>query len=158
MCPQPEVKFAMNLNLCIHVRLGLLELIPLDCSHPSYSHLKSNHATSEDESMFGGGSDVGSPMWERKSSHGGDETGSEEKLNEKQVLERALQDELDIAKKDGGDVDTLVMKALLARVSAAGPNTAFKALASIEVRRLHVSASCMRTSGMMRAHVSTASM
>lgn len=44
-----------------------------------------------------------------------------------------MQEELLAARKAGNDVDRLVMKELLARVRDSGPNTAFKALASIEV-------------------------
>lgn len=44
-----------------------------------------------------------------------------------------MQEELSAWRDAGGDVDRLVMKALLARVQDSGPNTAFKALASIEV-------------------------
>lgn len=50
------------------------------------------------------------------------------------VLERRMQEELSAWRDAGGDVDRLVMKALLAKVQESGPNTAFKALASIEVR------------------------
>lgn len=48
-------------------------------------------------------------------------------------LEKRMQRELVAAKEAGGDVDRLVMKRLLAGVRDSGPNTAYKALASIEV-------------------------
>lgn len=48
-------------------------------------------------------------------------------------LERKMQEEIQAWRDAGGDVDRLVMKALLAKVQDSGPNTAFKALASIEV-------------------------
>lgn len=48
-------------------------------------------------------------------------------------LERIMQEELSMWRDSGGDVDRLVMKALLASVRDSGPNAAFKALASIEV-------------------------
>lgn len=48
-------------------------------------------------------------------------------------LEKRMQKELEAAKEAGGDVDRLVMQRLLAGVRDSGPNTAYKALASIEV-------------------------
>lgn len=61
--------------------------------------------------------------------------GGEEKADgEEGALKKRMQQELDAAKEAGGDVDRLVMKSLLAGVRDSGPNTAYKALASIEVR------------------------
>lgn len=60
----------------------------------------------------------------------------EEMCDENKVLERHMHKELSQARKEGGDVDRLVMKALLARVRDAGPKSAYKALASIEVRNV----------------------
>lgn len=48
-------------------------------------------------------------------------------------LEKRMHKELVAAKEAGGDVDRLVMERLLAGVRDSGPNTAYKALASIEV-------------------------
>ncbi|CAM9536600.1 unnamed protein product [Pylaiella littoralis] len=48
-------------------------------------------------------------------------------------LEKRMQKELEAAKEAGGDVDRLVMQRLLAGVRDSGPNTAYKALASIEL-------------------------
>lgn len=58
---------------------------------------------------------------------------SEERRELNKELERKMQEELSAMKRQGKDVDRLVMKALMARVRDSGPNTAFKALASIEV-------------------------
>lgn len=54
---------------------------------------------------------------------------------DKRTLERRMQREIIAAEEAGGDVDRLVMKRLLAGVRDSGPDTAYKALASIEVRR-----------------------
>lgn len=69
--------------------------------------------------------------WGRRS--GGFSKREEEVRDENKEVERSMQEELLAARNAGGDVDRLVMKELLARVRVSGPNTAFKALASIEV-------------------------
>ncbi|CAN0262618.1 unnamed protein product, partial [Ectocarpus sp. 12 AP-2014] len=52
---------------------------------------------------------------------------------DKRTLERRMQREIIAAEEAGGDVDRLVMKRLLAGVRDSGPDTAYKALASIEL-------------------------
>ncbi|CAM9868466.1 unnamed protein product, partial [Ectocarpus sp. 12 AP-2014] len=52
---------------------------------------------------------------------------------DKRTLERRMQREIIAAEEAGSDVDRLVMKRLLAGVRDSGPDTAYKALASIEL-------------------------
>lgn len=54
--------------------------------------------------------------------------------DERKIVEQTLQKELLKEKEEGGDVDRFVMDNLLRSVRESGPNTAFKALASIEVK------------------------
>lgn len=61
-------------------------------------------------------------------------SGEEMLVGEDKTLEQRMQKELIAAQEAGGDVDRLVMKKLLAGVRDSGPNTAYKALASIEVK------------------------
>ena len=61
-------------------------------------------------------------------------SGEEMLSGEDKTLEKRMEKELIAAQEAGGDVDRLVMKKLLAGVRDSGPNTAYKALASIEVR------------------------
>lgn len=61
-------------------------------------------------------------------------SGEEMLAGEDQTLEKRMEKELIAAQEAGNDVDRLVMKKLLAGVRDSGPNTAYKALASIEVR------------------------
>lgn len=60
-------------------------------------------------------------------------SGEEMLVGENKTLEQRMERELIAAQEAGGDVDRLVMKKLLAGVRDSGPNTAYKALASIEV-------------------------
>ena len=66
----------------------------------------------------------------------------EDTLDTHKLVEDSLQEELMHARQAGGDVDRLVMKALLARVRESGPNSAFKALLSIEVRGIFCPLTC----------------
>lgn len=59
----------------------------------------------------------------------------EERREMVKVLERKMQEELSDFKRQGKDVDRLVMKELMSKVRDSGPQNAFQALASIEVRR-----------------------
>lgn len=78
----------------------------------------------------------GRSSWGRRHAPPRPRSGGEEVplAGEDKTLEMRMEEELVAAQEAGGDVDRLVMKKLLAGVRDSGPSTAYKALASIEVR------------------------